>query len=170
MPAGVHKSIHLTQRGSVYWLCAVWCLIYYCPISVPIWASDLKRSALSHALLIFLNNKTFQIICLTYTQNVYTIHYMKFEWDGNKNSENIRKHRIDFNDVVEVFHGPIIVNLDDRFGYNEDRLIGIGFMKNMITIVVFIEKNTDVIRIISARKANKNETRRFKEEIKNRLG
>jgi uncharacterized DUF497 family protein len=95
---------------------------------------------------------------------------MKFEWDENKNSENIRKHRIDFNDVVEIFHGPMIVNLDDRFDYNEDRLIGVGFMENMITIVVFIEKDADVIRIISARKANKNETRHFKEEIKNRLG
>ncbi len=51
----------------------------------------------------FLNNKTFQIICLTYVQYVHTINYMKFEWDKNKNSENIQKHKIDFNDVVEVF-------------------------------------------------------------------
>lgn len=107
---------------------------------------------------------------MTYAQNVHIIHYMKFEWDENKNSENIRKHRIDFNDVVEIFHGPMIVNFDDRFNYNEERIIGVGHMKKMNTIAVFIEKDADVIRIISARKANKNETRRFKEEIKNRLG
>ena len=95
---------------------------------------------------------------------------MKFEWDENKNLENIRKHRIDFNDAVEIFYGPMIVNSDDRFDYGEDRFIGAGFMKNMIAIVVFIEKKADVIRIISARKANKNESKQFQKEIKNRLG
>ena len=95
---------------------------------------------------------------------------MKFEWDENKNLENIRKHRIDFNDVVEIFSGPMIVNIDDRFDYGENRFIGVGFMKSMVAIVVFIEKKADVIRIISARKANKNENKQFKKEIKNRLG
>lgn len=95
---------------------------------------------------------------------------MKFEWDENKNLENIRKHGIDFNDVIEMFSGPVIVNIDDRFDYAEDRLIGAGFIKSMVAIVVFIEKYADAIRIISARKANKYETRQFKEEIKNRLG
>lgn len=90
--------------------------------------------------------------------------------DENKNLENIRTHGIDFNDVVAVFYGPMIVNFDDRFDYNEDRLIGVGFMKHIIAIVVFIEKNADIIRIFSARKANKNETRQFKKEIQNRLG
>ena len=95
---------------------------------------------------------------------------MKFEWDENKNLENIRKHRIDFNDAVEIFYGPMIVNIDDRFGYGEDQFIGAGFMKSMIAIVVFIEKKADVIRIISARKANKNERKQFQKEIKNQLG
>lgn len=95
---------------------------------------------------------------------------MKFEWDENKNIANIRNHGIDFNDIIEIFSGPMIVNLDDRFDYGEDRLIGIGFMNSIIAIVVFIEKKVDVIRIISARRANKNESKQFKKEIKNRLG
>lgn len=95
---------------------------------------------------------------------------MIFEWDENKNNANIRNHGIDFNDVIEIFSGPMIVNLDDRFDYGEDRLFGIGFMNNVIAIVVFIEKKADVIRIISARRANKNECQQFKKEIKNRLG
>ncbi len=95
---------------------------------------------------------------------------MKFEWDENKNLENIQKHGTDFNDTIALFYGPMIVNFDDRFDYNEDRLIGVGFMKHIIAIVVFIEKNADVIRIISARRANKNEIRQFKKEIQNRLG
>ncbi|MEA2060809.1 MAG: BrnT family toxin [Thermodesulfobacteriota bacterium] len=95
---------------------------------------------------------------------------MIFEWDENKNNANIRNHGIDFNDVIEIFSGPMIVNLDDRFDYGEDRLFGIGFMNNVIAIVVFIEKKADVIRIISSRRANKNECQQFKKEIKNRLG
>ena len=82
---------------------------------------------------------------------------MKFDWADNKNAENIRKHGIDFNDVIEIFNGPMIVNLDDRVNYDEDRYIGTGFLKNMIAIVIFIEKDDGVIRIISARKANKHE-------------
>lgn len=94
---------------------------------------------------------------------------MKFDWDEDKNSENIRNHGIDFNDVIEIFNGPMIVNIDDRVDYGEERMIGVGFLTNIIAIVVFIEKDDDIIRIISARKANKHERKIFKKEIKNRL-
>ena len=107
---------------------------------------------------------------MTYTHIVYTITDMRFEWDDNKNAENIRKHRIDFYDVIEIFNRPIILEHDDRVNYDEKRYIGTGFMKNMIAIVIFIEKDDDVIRIISARKANKYESKIFEKEIKNRLG
>lgn len=40
---------------------------------------------------------------------------MEFEWDENKNIANIQNHGIDFNDVIEIFSGPMIVNIDDRF-------------------------------------------------------
>ena len=39
---------------------------------------------------------------------------MRFEWHEEKNSENIRKHGLDFSDVCEVFESPMAVNLDDR--------------------------------------------------------
>jgi uncharacterized DUF497 family protein len=71
---------------------------------------------------------------------------------------------------VEVVYGPMVVNIDDRFDYGEDRLIGVGSMKNMIAIIVFVEKDADVIRIFSARKADENESKQFKKEIQNRLG
>lgn len=60
----------------------------------------------------------------------------------------------------------MIVNPDDRFDYGENRLIGIGFMNSIIAIVVFIEKKAEVIRIISARRANKNECKQFKMKSK----
>jgi len=95
---------------------------------------------------------------------------MQFEWDERKNESNIRKHGIDFNHVPEIFNGPMIINIDDRFHYEEERYIGVGFLGNIISVVAFIEKEGEAIRIISARKANKYESKKFEKEIKNRLG
>ena len=95
---------------------------------------------------------------------------MKFEWDENKNLVNIQKHGVDFNNVPEIFNGPMIINIDDRIDYGEERYIGIGFLRDIIAVVIFVEKDDVIIRIISARKANKNESKIFKKEIKNRLG
>lgn len=46
---------------------------------------------------------------------------MKFEWDPEKNSENIQKHGIDFADAIDVFRHPMLTGLDDRKNYGEDR-------------------------------------------------
>jgi len=94
---------------------------------------------------------------------------VKFEWDEAKNRINIRKRGIDFDDVSEAFNGPMIVNPDDREDYSEDRWIGTGFLRNVPVIIVFTERN-DTVRIISARKADKYERKRFEKEIRYRLG
>ena len=90
---------------------------------------------------------------------------MKLEWDEDKNRANIRRHRIDFADVRPLFDGPMFVTLDTRKDYAEDRMIGIGLLRNGVVVVVFVEKTEDTIRIISARKAEKHERERFKEAI-----
>ena len=96
---------------------------------------------------------------------------MTFEWDNNKNSINIHKHGIDFSDVIEIFNAPMIVILDDSVDYNENRYIGIGILRNIIAVIIFVEKDdSEIIRIISARKANKHESEIYKKEIENRLG
>ena len=87
--------------------------------------------------------------------------FMNFEWGEEKNEKNIRKHKIDFRDVPQLFDGPMIVNIDDRMDYGEIRWIGMGFLRNIIAIIVFIEKDDDTIHIISARKANKHESKIF---------
>jgi len=96
---------------------------------------------------------------------------MEFEWDENKNSENIRKHRFDFADAWQVFENPLFAKLDDRTDYGEDRWTGVGMMSNGIVIVlVFTERGRETIRIISMRKATKNERARYEKAIKDRLG
>jgi hypothetical protein len=86
---------------------------------------------------------------------------MQFEWDEAKNLENIRKHRIDFVDVPKMFEGSMLVELDNRIDYGEDRWIGIGFLGNSVAVVVWTERQGDIIRIISARRANQYERKRF---------
>lgn len=90
---------------------------------------------------------------------------MKFEWDEAKNLENIRKHQIDFADVPQIFDSPMLIELDDRFNYGEDRWFGIGFLDNLIVVVIWTERKGDVIRIISARKANRYERQKFEQYL-----
>ncbi|MEK7270846.1 MAG: BrnT family toxin [Planctomycetota bacterium] len=90
---------------------------------------------------------------------------MRFEWDEAKNRVNIRKRRIDFVDLPPLFDRPMRVRLDARREYGEDRMIGIGWLRESVVVVVFVEKGNDTIRIISARKATRHERERFREEI-----
>jgi uncharacterized protein len=90
---------------------------------------------------------------------------MKFEWDEAKNLENIRKHEIDFADVPSMFDGEMLIELDDLFDYGEDRWFGIGFLGFGIAVVVWTERRKDVIRIISARRANRYEQKRFEQYL-----
>ncbi|ROM71405.1 hypothetical protein BK653_05860 [Pseudomonas brassicacearum] len=92
---------------------------------------------------------------------------MLFEWDEAKNRANVLKHGIDFNDVPGIFQHPILVLHDDRMGYGEERWITIGLIKTLIGVVVYTERRGDVIRIISARKATKQEAIRYVENIEN---
>jgi uncharacterized protein len=92
---------------------------------------------------------------------------MKFVWDENKNKANIRRHHVDFNDVPEMFKYPMFIALDTRKEYGEDRWVGIGLLKSRCAVVVFVEINDDLIRIISARKAEKHERETYEKEIAN---
>jgi len=90
---------------------------------------------------------------------------MTFEWDEAKNQANIRNHRIDFVDVTPLFDGPVFVMLDTRRDYGEERFVGIGLLDNAVIVTVFVEREPDKIRLISARKATRHEREKFQEEI-----
>lgn len=87
---------------------------------------------------------------------------MKFEWSETKNRSNIEKHQVSFEEAREVFEDPMhISKLDHRFDYFEERWITLGSTsKDKILVVAnmfFDEHGEEIIRIISARKANQNE-------------
>ena len=95
---------------------------------------------------------------------------MKFQWDEVKNELNIRKHGFDFIDAERVFSGtfPMFAHLDTRESYGEDRWQGIGILDGFVVVViVFTEPRTNIIRIISMRKATKNERTDYEKRIKN---
>lgn len=87
---------------------------------------------------------------------------MKFEWDETKNRINQEKHGISFEEAIEVFDDALhISKLDYRFNYFEERWITLGATSKHKVLVVanlfFSDEGEEIIRIISARKANNKE-------------
>jgi uncharacterized DUF497 family protein len=89
---------------------------------------------------------------------------MIFDWDKEKNEANILKHGVDFHDVKEIFRNVRVTGIDNRREYGEIRKVSIGPINSHICVVVYTERE-DNIRIISARRANQRERRRYYEYI-----
>ena len=89
---------------------------------------------------------------------------MKFEWDEAKRRTNLRKHRLDFADAETVFSGATFTFEDERFEYGEDRHITLGLLHGVVVVIAHTERE-DVIRVISMRKATRNERRLYFESF-----
>ena len=81
---------------------------------------------------------------------------MKFEWDEAKRKSNIKKHGFDFVDAEKVFDGATFTINDDRFDYGKNRYITLGMLEGVVVVITHLEED-ELIRIISMRKATKNE-------------
>ena len=86
-----------------------------------------------------------------------------FEWNAEKAQKNLEKHGVRFEIASAVFIDPDrITAIDDRFDYGEERLVTLGRTHNGVLVVVTTERDEgQIIRIISARKANKRERRTY---------
>ncbi|WP_447969418.1 BrnT family toxin [Nitrospira sp. M1] len=82
---------------------------------------------------------------------------MLFEWDEEKNRLNIEKHRISFEEAVHIFNDIHLSRPDTREDYGEVREITIGVIAETVVAVVVHTDRDEMIRLISARKANKRE-------------
>ena len=89
--------------------------------------------------------------------------HVRYEWDEAKRRSNLWRQGIDFAKVREVFEGNPVTYRDDRYDYGEERLITLGLLKGRVVAIVHTESD-DVIRIISARKAERHEESRYFEE------
>ena len=83
---------------------------------------------------------------------------MRCEWDPAKALENFRKHRVDFTDAIDPNR---IEEIDDLFDYGEDRIRVIGMAGNRVLFVVTTLRDDSTCRIISARRATRNEQERY---------
>jgi uncharacterized protein len=83
-----------------------------------------------------------------------------FEWDEIKRQTNLDKHGVDFIDAAYVFEQDYIFWEDDKQNYGEARYIALGLVDSVLLSVVFtIRENR--YRIISARKAGRNDRRKY---------
>ncbi len=64
----------------------------------------------------------------------------------------------------------MLTAVDTREGYGEQRFVGVGFLRERVVVVLFVEGDGDTIRIISLRKALKHEREQFGEYLRNELG
>ena len=88
----------------------------------------------------------------------------RYTWDKAKRRVNLRKHGIDFADAVQVFDGVTVTIEDTRFDYDETRFLTLGLLRAHVVVIVHTETD-EVIRIISVRKATKNEEINYYQEI-----
>ena len=88
---------------------------------------------------------------------------MLFEWDEDKRQLNFVKHYIDFRDAIRVFDGPVFETTASRRG--EERRVAIGSVENTEIVVVYVMRG-ERKRIISARRAHRNERQDYANHLK----
>ena len=87
---------------------------------------------------------------------------MRFEWDDQKAVANLKKHGVSFGEATEVFYDPnALEGYDAEHSTDEARFFIVGLSSRRLLYVVYAERTGDVIRIISARKANQAEQQNY---------
>ena len=82
---------------------------------------------------------------------------LEFEWDEEKARTNLAKHRVSFLTAAEIFASEILERIDDREDYGEVRWIALGRADTDVFRVVYTWRGDQLLRIISAQKASKDE-------------
>jgi len=96
-----------------------------------------------------------------------SIAYFDFDWDPNKARSNLAKHGVSFRLAASVFRDPLALTIfDSEHSEQEDRWVTLGRAQNGQTLVVvhrcrWIEPTGIKVRIISARKADRDEVRDY---------
>jgi uncharacterized protein len=83
---------------------------------------------------------------------------VRFEWDDQKAVENLTKHGVSFGESTEVFYDPnAIEHYNAGHSAEETRFVIIGLSSRRLLYVVYAERAADLVRIISARRADRAE-------------
>lgn len=90
---------------------------------------------------------------------------LKFEWDENKAQSNLEKHGVSFEEAMTVFYDERALEFFDKNNSEwEDRFLMLGITTEFKLLLVChcYRDDDNIIRIISARKATKNEAKNYK--------
>jgi uncharacterized DUF497 family protein len=92
---------------------------------------------------------------------------VKFEWDDAKDRSNKKKHGVSFAEVQRLFESgeDYLEIFDAEHSETEDRFIAIGPIDRGVVVVVYTEREENLIRIIGARFANKREQEMFRSHM-----
>jgi len=91
---------------------------------------------------------------------------VRFQWDSLKNSANINKHKVSFEEAKSVFFDENARLISDhKHSGDEERYIILGLSNKLRLLVVVhtYKENDEIIRLISARKATKSESKYYHE-------
>ncbi len=94
---------------------------------------------------------------------------MDFEFDPWKDEANRAKHGVSLALAEVLFGSPHLTVEDDRFDYGEVRRIAFGHIRERLFVCVFVDRGS-TRRIISLRKANSREVKRYGEEVEQSRG
>ncbi len=89
---------------------------------------------------------------------------MKLEWDDAKAASNLRKHGVGFEDARRFEFDTALVAIDDDVAYGEERFKAYGFIGARLHVIVYAERG-DASRVISLRRATRNEKRIYEDHI-----
>lgn len=90
---------------------------------------------------------------------------MRYCWDPDKNDRNIDKHGIAFEDAIQIFEGPTLERVDDRFDYDEIRVQAIGLVRGIEITLVYTDKE-ETRHIITAWRSTPNERKHYWKKIR----
>jgi uncharacterized protein len=82
---------------------------------------------------------------------------LEFEWDETKDETNLKKHGVSFLTAAAIFSNERLERIDDREDYGELRWIALGRVGIEVYRVVFTWRSENLVRIVSAQKASKDE-------------
>jgi uncharacterized DUF497 family protein len=86
---------------------------------------------------------------------------MRYTWTDKKRRDNLRRHRIAFEDAVRIFEGVTVEKIDDRFDYGEIRVYAIGLVNGVEITVIYTDTDENIRHIISAWRAEPHERRYY---------
>ncbi len=94
---------------------------------------------------------------------------LRFSWDPHKAQANLRKHGVSFDEGETVFldeHALLIDDPDPTSGEDRFLLLGLSILARVLVVCHCVRDRGDTVRIINARRADKQEQAQYWERLK----